>query len=194
MDHLLPRNQCVRKFAEAPLIPNHPVSHAVIQKKAFVPPQTRPPSLVTPHVPPVQESDVIDGGFFTDNGVNEKGEEEEDEEDGEEQGEDEDLLMLEAVDPPSTDIVVTVETSDSLPVATTAKEGTLLIVSAVPVLTTKAGIIAATTSLSSDVTVEHLKQLYLKELQQLCDNLSINRSGRKNAVISRIVAHISTHQ
>lgn len=51
-------------------------------------------------------------------------------------------------------------------------------------------IIEAVRSHASSVTKEQLEQLYMRDLQKLCAELKVGRSGRKQAVIKRILTFL----
>ena len=58
-------------------------------------------------------------------------------------------------------------------------------------LKTKQDILAAVRALSPGVSEQHLRTLFLKDLQQLCDSFAIKRTGTKNTLIVSILAHIA---
>jgi hypothetical protein len=54
----------------------------------------------------------------------------------------------------------------------------------------KQQIIDQASAKSSLVTIDHLKKLYLRELQTICANIGIPEDGQKKTVIERLIANI----
>jgi len=97
----------------------------------------------------------------------------------------------------NTDIVVHTTRNDTITNVKSVIEGNTIVITEQPQikpLSTKENIIEAVKDFDLRVTKSHLQQLYLRDLQVLADDLSIKRSGNKNAIISRILTYITTKQ